>query len=114
MIGLCPSCGFNLAKDEPVARDGWVLDPRGSAWLNGEELPLSASRVMLLLTLAKEHPRWVRAEALLHRASDGEEANTIAVIICQMRRLFRELGVPSPIESRNPHAGGGYRWKVAA
>ena len=114
MTHTCPSCGFNLAKDEMVERDGWLLDPRGSAWLNGAEVPLSSGQAVILHTVGGESPRWVRTEALLNRASNSERENTVAVQMCIIRRRLRELGIAPPIESRHMRHGGGYRWKVAA
>lgn len=108
---ICPSCGYNLAADEPLIVGDWHLDPRGTVSFKGQRLLLRPSWAHILTSLARAGGRTLSAEVLLSRTSDSEIINTLSSQISQMRKVFRASSVPDPIETTWHQ---GYRWRGAA
>lgn len=101
---FCPSCGFNLAADEPVQIGRWTVSV-DEVRLDGQLLQLTSCEVLLLHSAAAKHPRPVRRTAVQERVSSAENAaNIVSVMMCRLRR---KLGANMPIETVR---GVGLRW----
>jgi DNA-binding response OmpR family regulator len=106
--GFCPSCGFNLTKDEPIERDGFVIDPRGVVTFEGRQVPFTKAEHNLLHTLARAEGRCVESAVLGERLGESEDpVNTARVLILRIRRRCWNAGAPNPIRTV---WGRGYRW----
>jgi DNA-binding response OmpR family regulator len=101
---FCPSCGFNLASDEPIQLGRWLVSA-DEVCLDGERVALTAAEVRLVHTVAARAPRAVRREAVVNRVSDACEADNVVSVF--MSRLRSKLGADMPIETVR---GVGLRW----
>jgi hypothetical protein len=110
-VPICPHCGFNLAADRPVERDGWVIYPWGGLSYRGKALRTRASWAGILHALAAT-PGKMTVDALLNRVSDSENPNTLHSQISQMKRWLAQRDLPFPVEGFR--VDGGYRWRTAA
>jgi DNA-binding response OmpR family regulator len=107
--GFCPSCGFNLTKDEPIERDGFVIDPRGVVTFEGRQVPLQAGEIIFVHSIAAGEGRCVPISALLERM-DSESKDPLGLLhtrLCMIRKRFFGVGAPNPIRTV---WGRGYRW----
>jgi DNA-binding response OmpR family regulator len=111
MTGICPHCGYSLAKDEPLHRDGFMLDPRGVVTFEGRTVPLRPSAHSIVFALAKCAPRPLSIDTLLvQMGSENAEANVVQVQLTWAKTAFRKALAPFPIENV---WGRGYRWSLA-
>jgi DNA-binding response OmpR family regulator len=106
----CPSCGYNLTRDEVIERDEWSIDPRGAVRFQGEAIYLPPALFTIMHTLATT-TRSVRAEVLLNRMGSEAQPQVIGVLICRLRKLLRDKKIPSPIQTV---WGRGYALGAAA
>lgn len=107
----CPSCGYNLTKDEPIERDGFCIDPRGAVSFQGRPLRLTAGAFTMLLCVARANGRPVHDDTILgYSGSEGTE-NTVHVQMCRARKAFAIEGAPFPIQRLQ---GRGYAWSLPA
>jgi len=104
---ICPSCGYNLARDEVIDRDGFMLDPRGAAQFHGDDLGLTLAEALTLYTVAQAKGRPVSREAILTRVSDSEDPNVVSVFLLRARRKLVEHSAPNPVRSLH---GRGLAW----
>ena len=103
MTGLCPSCGYNILRDEPIHRGDWTLEPI-STWFRGIRLALSPTEAGFLHSLAKAGGRPLSREVMGVRLSDSEDpANIMCVYAARLRRKLDQV----PFETVR---GSGYRW----
>jgi DNA-binding response OmpR family regulator len=106
---FCPSCGYSLARDEIIERDGFVLDPRGRVSFLGSPVTMTRAEAMVLHGIASCGNRTVKAEALGARISGSEDPGLVLrVFLSRVRRHLREQGFPSPVVTE---PGIGYRWE---
>lgn len=109
---FCPSCGFNLEKDEPLAVGDWNIDLRGGVQFRGRHVDyLSTTQIGILHTIAASRPRNVSIEILTARHSESESSVSIRVLICALKRDLRFQGIPVPIKTDR---GAGYHWTGGA
>jgi len=104
---ICPSCGFNLARDEVIDRDGFMLDPRAAAHFHGDDLGLTIAEALTLYTVAAAHGRYVSREAVATRVSDSYDPNIASVFLTRARRKLVEHHAPNPVRSSR---GRGFAW----
>jgi DNA-binding response OmpR family regulator len=100
---ICRGCGLSSVKDEPVARDGFVIDPIGDATWRGKRIALSMTDRILLHSLAAS-PRAISHDGMVARIGDdfsGRYRSKVTVL--------RNAGAPNCIASV---WGYGYRWQV--
>ena len=108
----CPSCGFNLSKDEPIERDGFLLDPRGTVSFCGRRLSFTKAEAAVLHSIGAAGSRTVEAATLACRFGDHDDpANVARVLVSRIRHRLAAYDVPCPV--RTDH-GRGYRWEVPA
>lgn len=104
---ICPCCGYDLARSQPIELGDWRLDVQGNVALRSAAVPLSQQQAQFLFTLAKAHPRIVPHDAMIARISVGEvESNILPVIVHRLRKM---LGDECPIETVRD---AGYRWRT--
>lgn len=107
MASLCPHCGYNITRDDPITIGKWTLYP-DSVFFRGRNLHLTNGEAGLLYTVAKAAPRAVQLAAIGNRISHADNvAGVASVLACRLRR---KLGRNMPIETV---PGAGYRWRRA-
>lgn len=107
----CPSCGFNLTRDEIVEIDGWRIDPRGIAEYDGRAIHFAPAQLIILHSIAMMRGRIAARDAILNRMGTEAEPNILSVLVCRIRRTINAAGIPSPIKTV---CGRGYRWELPA
>ena len=110
-MSFCPSCGFNMTRDETVERDGFTLDPRGCVSFMGKDVPLTKAEATLLHTVAAADGRVVsRATVASRFGMSDDPANVTSVLMCRIRKRLSAFGAPCPVKNE---IGRGYRWELA-
>ena len=111
MTHACPSCGYNLSRDEVISTDGFMLDPRGVVSFGGRGIDITSGEAMLLHTIASEQGRVLRAETIGQRISDSDDPGNVAqVTVCRVRQKLRDAALPVPFHNVR---GRGYAWGLA-
>lgn len=106
---LCPHCGYDLERAEPIEVGRFRFIPDTGAFVDGRRLKLEPARELMFGALIRAHGRLLSNSALQDIAGlDDTEGNTVKVHICHIRRACREAGATDPIETV---WGRGYRWK---
>lgn len=109
-MSFCPHCGFNLERDQPVERDGFVIDPRGAVRFCGHPVRLTPAETQIMHTLAAADGRSVRVSTILERLGcEDAQYNRVSVSISKIKRTLTQSGIPFPIRS---DWGRGYRWEA--
>lgn len=103
----CPSCGYNLTRDEVIERDGFMLDPRGVAAFGGGDLGMTPGEALVLYAVARGGGRPVQRNVILSRISDGCDPNIVSVLLSRARSKLMSRDVASPIKTVH---GRGYAW----
>lgn len=106
MTALCPRCGHNLTRDEPIELGDWRIVPNETAHWRSLLVARNGVTVNILLALARMGGRCVTPDALLNRVSDYDDTNLVRVYVSRFRRALPP-GVPDPIETVQRR---GYRW----
>lgn len=96
MTAICPKCGFDLAKDEPIEVGGYCYDPRGGLSVNGKRLPLRPKELELAGALFRARGRIVPYEVLVARL-DVADREVIRVHVRRIRLKFYDAGLLNPI-----------------
>lgn len=109
MSGMCPSCGYNYGRDEPIVVGDWHIVPNETAYWRKVPVTTHPSHVNILHTIAKANGRLVRTDALLNRVSNSDDRNLICVHVSKLRGILRKRNIPDPIETLHNR---GYRWKL--
>lgn len=105
---VCPSCGFDLAKDMPRVVGDWVLRPYDSPIYKGAEIRITPQEAAILWSIVKAGGRPISRHAIMSRCgSEDAISNTTEVLISRLRQKIRDAGVPLPFENLR---GRGYRW----
>lgn len=110
MKHTCPHCGFDLTRDETLTLGRWRLVPRDAAYYDDVPVVTRATWLNIMLVLAREQGRALRAETLLNRVSDSDDPNVIAVQVSRLKKSLRTMGIETPIKARYCT---GYYWNVA-
>lgn len=107
MTDICPGCGLNLKQDELIIDGDWSLDPRGVSRFQGVKVA-SSSSADILYALAKAGGRPLNGHAIVGRLQSNahEDSNVVGVLICRLRTIFKDKGIPWPVET----IGGGRGW----
>lgn len=102
---LCPNCGVDLARDEPITRGAIAFDPRGEVRWHGEPVQLSPAERSVLGTLLKAGGRFIGAEVVCERIGyDGDDQrNMVSVYVHRLRRKLA-------FEAIETQHGVGWRW----
>jgi len=108
MTALCPCCGYDLAQDEVIERDGIRLEPRGDVLVNGAPVRLTPSERIILSSLMKANGMAISGAALHERMDSRADGNVVEVMV---RRVREKLGDACRIENIR---GIGYRWVSTA
>lgn len=94
---FCPSCGLNLAAEQPIAVGPLEIDPRGEARWFGRRINCTAAQFQVLGALVQARGRIVSKDVLAERVgyeSDGDSHNLVQVLLCRLRGHLRQVGAP--------------------
>ncbi len=108
MTAICPHCGFDLVKDEPVEIGDYRYDPRDGFSIAGRRLPLTRSEAELAAALFRERGRSLAYERLLDRLGLTSDRNILFVFRNRIHAKFRAAGLPPPIGAQR---GFGLYWQ---
>lgn len=88
MCAICPHCGADLTKDEPIERAGLSMFPYGNARVGGAEIKLTKAESGVLYTLLKAEGQMMPQTAIAERIGyEGDDpAGLINVHINRIRR----------------------------
>lgn len=109
MTAMCPHCGFDLIKSEPIITDGFTLFPDGRVKHEGEVLKLTLQEGQVLYTVAKAGGEPVMTKVIGERISHcaGPWA-LVKSIMTRLRRKFEAWGIDLPLYVCR---GIGIRWR---
>lgn len=96
MTAICPHCGFDLAKDEPIAAGRFRYDPRGGMFADDVRLPLTPKELQLAGALFRARGRIVPYEALIDRM-ELRDRLVISVHVRRIRAKFEKAGLFNPV-----------------
>lgn len=106
---FCPNCGFDLSKLVPVSSGRFHYDMATGFAIDGRVVPWRQQCHEIAGALLLNRRCIVSYDALMQRLG-GEWSNPkkhISVLLVEIRRTFRILDIPCPIES---FYGRGLRW----
>jgi DNA-binding response OmpR family regulator len=116
MTPNCPSCGYNLANDQVIERDGFAIDPRGLVVYNGRAVKgLIPTDVCIFHSIAKNQGRPINISALTERCCDEDtDVGRVYNAVCRIRHALNLQDIPDPIKTLTAYsnAQGGYYWLV--
>ena len=107
MSHICPSCGYNLSRDEVIDRDGFMLDPRGAAQFHGDDLGLTLAEALTLYAIASANGRPISHKTIASRVSDSNDAEVARIFVLRARRKLTVHDAPDPVRTMR---GRGYAW----
>lgn len=107
MIHFCPSCGFNLTRDETLTLGDWVLTPSWTEYQGQRLRHAPASASILLYSIAAGRGQAVQTTAILNRLGSEASSNVISVYLSRLRVLLKAEGWPIPVKT---NGRGGYLW----
>ncbi|MBX9881266.1 MAG: helix-turn-helix domain-containing protein [Sphingomonas sp.] len=96
MTAICPNCGFDLTRDEPMHVGGYHYDPRGGFSVGGVAIPLTPKEIELAGALFRARGRIIPYDALIDRL-DVTDRVVISVHVRRIRKKFNEAGMFNPI-----------------
>lgn len=96
MTAICPNCGFDLLRDEPMEVGRFRYDPRGSFTVGGVPIPLTPKEVELIGALFRARGRIVPYAALIDRL-DVTGRVVVSVHVRRIRKKFNAAGEWNPI-----------------
>lgn len=101
----CPHCGEYVFRDQLVEWGGWTLDKSQLTLqgAGGQAFQIPRGRYMdLLETLIRAHGRYLTKTQLIEMVwpphyIPAEEAKSVEVLVCSVRKLLRQHGFPRAI-----------------
>lgn len=110
MTGLCPNCGYDLALDQAIERDGVRIEPRsGGVWWKGAPVRLTRAEFELLHAIIKADGHLVTSAALAERL--GYEGDLVKQNVHQRLTQVRKRMPGVPIATL---WGRGFLWMPAS
>lgn len=107
MTHFCPSCGYNLTRDEPITLGDWHLTPYSASY-KGEQLRQAPQSLFIFLyTVGAAGGAPVAVKAILNRLGSEAIGNVLAVYATRWRLLLKANGWPVPFRA---DYRGGYMW----
>lgn len=89
---LCPHCGYDLVRDEPVTLGDLFFDPRGEVtWKDVKLAHLPPSQREILWAIVKARGRTITKAVLLDRCDSSGDMRTVDTLICRLRDAFRAI-----------------------
>lgn len=105
MTTICPHCGYDLVRDEPIERAGIAMQPYGAVRFHGAEVKLTPGETAVLWALVKAGGRPLSRAILAERIGYEGDKNTVDVHLTRIRKKLAPHGA-SPI--RNLRVFGFY------
>ncbi|MGR6327712.1 hypothetical protein ACU5AX_01465 [Sphingomonas sp. XXL09] len=111
---ICPSCGYNLEREQLITDGPFTYDPTCPAFLiDGEPVQCRPQVREVLGSVMQARGRTLSFEVLAERiGSDAVRPNRlIDVALYQARRIFAASPYPCPVQRVR---GAGLRWALSA
>lgn len=107
MCAICPCCGYDLVKDEPIERAGIAMAPYGQVLFNGADVKLTRGESAVLWCLMKAGPRPMPRHVLAERygQKDTSDSNCVDVLLT---RIKQKLAPHGEVPIRNLRGVGVY------
>jgi DNA-binding response OmpR family regulator len=112
-ICVCPSCGLDLKKREPVTVGDLTVDPIGDVTWKGRVVHLTVTQIDIVHALARSVGRYVSPEAIYNLVGSHaeDERNVVAVQVSRLRSRFLKIDPDFAQIKLAPHRSQlGYRW----
>lgn len=100
MAAICPCCGYDIAKDEPIERAGIAMAPYGPVRFHGVDVNLTRGETAVLWTLMKaDRPiaRHILAER--YGQKESSDSNCVDVLLTRIKHKLARHGA-HPIQNR--------------
>lgn len=100
MTAICPHCGYDLVKDEPIVIGAYRYVPRLGLFHQGRRIDLTGKGLEIAVALFRARGQVLTLDALALRLGNDSLSfsNLIAVYLNRMRSAWGRLGEPFPIE----------------
>lgn len=95
---ICPHCGFDLERDEPVDRAGIAIDPFGICQFHGQPLRLTRSERQILFAIVKADGAILSRAVLAERVGYEGDHNVVDVFLTRIRNKMKPIA-PPPLET---------------
>lgn len=112
MTVICPNCGYNVDREQPISDGPFTYDPRVPAFMvSGQPLRCAPQIREMLGGLMQAKGRTLSHDAVAARLGyDGEQPrNLINVLVYRARRLVEAAQQPFPVERVH---SSGLRWAL--
>lgn len=96
MTAICPRCGFDLARDEPMQVGDYRYDPRGGFVVRGKALRLAPQPLELAAALFRARGRTVDYDVLVERLGLSNR-QALTVVARRVRTAFNAEQIWAPI-----------------
>jgi DNA-binding response OmpR family regulator len=110
---VCPNCGFDLERFEPVERGSLKLEAH-QVWWKGRKVSLRASGRLLVSAVVRADGAPVSnaalQEALGVESESNRPENVISVQLCRVRSAFR--AIDPEFDGLETVRGTGIRWAI--
>jgi DNA-binding response OmpR family regulator len=111
---ICPHCGYDLRRDEPMTIGAAHFDPTRGFSYRGQPIHLTPLERIFISTLMKSAGRWASKDMLIDRMGIGEARlpeELVRIYACRVRKALKAVTAACPFEAGY---GLGYRWIVPA
>jgi two-component system OmpR family response regulator/two-component system response regulator QseB len=101
MTAICPCCGYDIARDEPLERAGIAMAPYGPVRFHGADVKLTRGESAVLRTLMKANGRPIPRHVLAERYGQKEtsDSNSVDVLLTRIKQKLARHGA-HPIQNR--------------
>lgn len=96
---LCPHCGHDLQREEPLERDGFRYVPGRRVEYDGRSVRLNQTLLAVFGTIMRTTGCVTMAALYERLGSEAEDpSNLMAVYLCRIRSALRAVRAPDPFE----------------
>jgi len=109
-VCICPDCGSDLRRFEPLDYGNIAIDRRGNLLFEGHRLSLPKSQHLIVVALVKAKGRGLTRSILADVIGGEIYDQTVSKYIERVRSSFRTI-VPGFDQIRAIRGFGAYKWE---
>jgi DNA-binding response OmpR family regulator len=106
---MCPHCGFDLARSQPIEFGNIAISDRDEIMFEGRRLPLTRCQYDIVECLIRARGRSVSRAVLADRIGGDLQESTVTKHVERVRRCFRAIK-PEFDQLVAVRGFGAYRW----